>query len=69
MFTMCPKSWIHSKATAEVTLYSDYRWWVDHGTLPVAGGKLDQSPLFVEAVAVIESVVAELQAREGQGVG
>jgi len=63
LFDKCPKSWLHSDASGELALYSDYRWFADHATLPTAGGKLDQDPQFVEAVGIIEAVIAELRAK------
>lgn len=64
LFDRCPKAWIVTDASAEVALYSDYRWFADRGTPPVAGGKLDQSPTFIEAVGIFDAVTAELQAKK-----
>ena len=69
LFDRCPKAWVVTDAAAEVALYSDYRWYADRGTLPVVGGKLDQSPCFIEAVGIFDAVTAELRSKEGANVG
>ncbi len=36
-------------------------WFIEHGTLPVAGGLLDQPPRFVECVSVVRGVIAAMR--------
>jgi len=39
---------------------------IDHGTLPHAGGKLDQDPRFIEAVALIDAVAHKVSEADGK---
>lgn len=42
-------------------LVDAYRWLANHGVLPLGKGWLEQTQGFVEAVAVLDSEVAEIQ--------
>lgn len=41
-----------------------YRWLRSHSILPCAGGYLDQANAFVEAVSIIDAVIAESKPKE-----
>jgi hypothetical protein len=38
-------------------LFTSFRWFKNHKILPVAGGLLDQAPLFVDVVDFCEHVI------------
>lgn len=56
-FDRCPKAWLRDSAAWCVSLLADYRWFTQHGVLPMAGGKMDQDPRFIDAVNVLDQVI------------
>lgn len=55
-------------ARAEVELVNEWLWFREYGAAPVAGGRLDQSPIFIEAGTIIEDEIA-IVARVKNGSG
>ena len=53
-FDVCPQAWIRDEAVREADLVEDWDWFTRRGVLPNAGGRLNQSPLFLDSISVIE---------------
>lgn len=58
-FDRCPKAWVRDDAAGVSSFLDDFVYLDKHGIQPNHGGKLDQSPRFLQAVGIIEA------AREG----
>ena len=51
-FRRCPKAWTMAEGRSATLLAADCRTFIEHRSLPAAGGMLDQDPKFVEAVDI-----------------
>ena len=64
-FERCPKSWLLDEAQEEAAMVADFLWLREHRTMPVSGGFLDQPPIYIETVRLIEDEIERLRAEAG----
>jgi len=64
VFDRCPHAWLRDEAKAEADLVEDVLFFESDGVLPHAGGRLDQSPAFIEALTVVRSERAGLKSND-----
>jgi hypothetical protein len=62
VFDRCPHAWLRDEARAEADLVDDVLFYERDGILPHAGGRLDQSPAFVEALTIVREERAGIEA-------
>jgi hypothetical protein len=48
---------LESEARAEAQLIDDVLWFNNHGSMPDAGGRLDQDPRWVAAVPIVNAEI------------
>ena len=60
-FDRCPKAWLRDEAAGAVALIDDWRHYNEHGVMPRAGGRHDQSPRFIDAVETIDDELVRLK--------
>lgn len=46
-------------------MVADFLWLREHRTMPVSGGFLDQPPIYIETVRLIEDEIERLRAEAG----
>jgi len=61
VFTRCPRAWLAEEAAEEADQMRDAMTYIDKGTMPGAGGWLDQDPRFVDAVELVQSTLNEIE--------
>lgn len=57
----CPKAMIQEDLAWAFNLYRDWTFFKHSGVMPDAGGRHDQSALFIDAVDVIEAEIFEIK--------
>ena len=60
-FDRCPKAWLRDDASEEAELIGDVMAFREHHIAPCAGGLLDQPPLWVEALGVVDEQIAKIK--------
>lgn len=60
-FDRCPKAWVKDEARSAALVLSDFVFLDKHKIMPDPGGRLDQSPRFLESVDIIEQTRAEIR--------
>ena len=58
MFERCPRSWIRDEASEAAQTVNDVLWFHRYGQPPDDGGRLDQDPRWLDAVAIVDQEVA-----------